>query len=467
MNLAEQIAALLETRKEKATKMQDVAQKSMDEGRSMEDAEAQEFDTLEAEVKRLDEDIKRLRNLQRMQDGEEAEEAANAQPVDGHARKNASQPAGGKALPHSRPRNTQKSEPGTDFARFARVKLLAKLEREPVESIAKSLYPDDDKLVQVVKAPVPAANTNDPAWAGNLINDASVFADFVEYLRPMTLLGQIQDRLRNLPFDTPVLVQNSGGTAAWVQEGSAKPLTQWAYSKTKLEPLTVAAITAATKQQLRRASVQADMLFRDELARAVGATMDSTFADPGVAPVADESPGSIFNGVAGLTPHGDTGIIGVRCDVATMLNAHNDANLNFDGLFWVMSGRNAIALSQMTNEIGNLAYPTVTPTGGTLAGFPVMVSNYAPDDFVALVKGSEIYYGDEGGLDVAMSEEASLVMDDSPGGSSTTPTATQVVSMFQTNSVAFRVERFVNWQRRRNEAVAWMQVQWDACETVS
>lgn len=464
MNLAEQIAALLETRKEKATKMQQVAQKSMDESRSMEDAEAQEFDTLESEVKRLDEDIKRLRNLQRMQEGEEAR---TAQPIDEQARENANGAVGTKGITHARPKNTQKQEPGTGFARFARVKLLAQVEREPVETVAKSLYPDDDKLVSVVKAPVPAANTNDPAWAGNLINDASVFADFVEYLRPMTLLGQVQGRLRRLPFDTPVLVQNSGGQAAWVQEGSAKPVTQWSYSKTKLEPLTVAAIAAATRQQLMRASVDADMLFRDELARAVGSTMDSTFATPSIAAVPDESPGSIFNGVAALTPNGDTGIIGVRCDIATMLNAHNDANLNFDGLFWVMSGRNAIALSQMTNEIGNLAYPTVTPTGGTLAGFPVIVSNYAPADFVALVKGSEIYYGDEGGLDVAVSDQASLVMDNDPGGSSTTPTGTQVVSMFQTNSVAFRVERFVNWQRRRDQAVAWMQVQWDACETVS
>lgn len=465
MTFAEQIAALVETRKEKAARMKEVAQKSAEESRSMDDAEAQEFDTLRAEIKRLDDDIARLKHLEDL----ERQDAATAQPVDGQADEAARQPVNTKGIIHARPRNTQKQAPGLGFARFARVKLLAKVEREPVEVVAKSLYPNDDKLVSIVKAPVPAANTNDPAWAGDLINDASVFADFVEFLRPMTLLGQIQDRLRQLPFDTPVLVQNSGGTAAWVQEGNAKPLTQWSYSKAKLVPLTVAAITAATKQQLMRASVAADMLFRDELARAVGATMDSTFADPGVAPVADESPGSIFNGVTGLTPNGDTGIIGVRCDIATMLNAHNDANLNFDGLFWVMSGRNAIALSQMTNEIGNLAYPTVTPTGGTLAGFPVMVSNFAPADFVALVKGSEIYYGDEGGLDVAMSEEASLVMEDASTvtGSSTTPTATQVVSMFQTNSVAFRVERFVNWQRRRNAAVAWMAAQWDACETAS
>jgi len=38
-----------------------------------------------------------------------------------------------------------------------------------------------------------------------------------------------------------------------------------------------------------------------------------------------------------------------------------------------------------------------------------------------------------------------------------------LVSMWQTNSVAFLVERFVNWQKRRASAVVWANVNWDAC----
>jgi hypothetical protein len=35
--------------------------------------------------------------------------------------------------------------------------------------------------------------------------------------------------------------------------------------------------------------------------------------------------------------------------------------------------------------------------------------------------------------------------------------------MFQTNSIAIRCERFINWARKRNEAVAWMDdVNWAA-----
>ncbi|WP_080700521.1 hypothetical protein [Bordetella hinzii] len=62
-----------------------------------------------------------------------------------------------------------------------------------------------------------------------------------------------------------------------------------------------------------------------------------------------------------------------------------------------------------------------------------------------------------------MSDQASLVMDDAPTMNSTTPTAAQVVSMFQTNSVAFLVERFINFAKRRPQAVVWANANWNPC----
>jgi HK97 family phage major capsid protein len=459
-SITEQILALESTREAKQKELNETVQKSLDEGRSMDAAEREQFDTLESEIKSLDGDLDRMRRLERAQ-------KASARPVDDDAAQVVQRSVTDVRPNAVRVEREPKLEKGIAFARYARVKLLAQIDRTPIENVVKSMYPGDERLLRIVKAPVSAASTLDAEWAANMINEGSAFADFVEFLRPRTVLGQVSGLLRTLPFDTPVLVQNSGAVGAWVKDGDAKPVSQWSYSRVKLAPLTVAAITAVTKKLLMRASPAADALFRDELARAVGATIDSTFIDPDVQAVADESPGSILNGVVGLTPSGNPGVAGVRCDIETLLNQHNDANLSFDGLFWLMSGRNAIALSQMTNEIGNLAYPTVTPTGGTLAGFPVYVTNYAPTDsdgsLIALVKGSEIYLGDEGGIDVAMSDQASLVMDSAPSMDSVTPTAAQVVSMFQTNSVAMRVERFLNWQRRRAAAVAWMAVNWTAC----
>lgn len=466
-SISDQIKDLEATRGAKIKRLDELTEKSRNEGRSMDDAEQEEFDSTAADVERLDGDIARLKRLEGLQaksaTGVTQAPAQPAKPTG--AVSTGGDPNAGLALKH-----TENLEKGIGFARLARVKALSQLHGKPASDVAAHLYPHDSALQAAlkVKDAVSAANTIDATWAGNLILDSgATFADFVEFLRPRTLVDRVSGSLRRLPFDTPVLIQGSAGAGGWVKEGVAKPVTEWTYTKTKLTPLKVAAIAAATKETLMRASMAADMLLRDELARAVTATLDTTFIDPDAAAVTDESPASILNGVAPLTAHGDTGEVGVRCDVQTLLRAFSDENLSLAGTFWIMPERVAIALSLMQNPLGQTAFPGIGFNGGTFFGLPVFVTNYAPTDsngsVVALVKGDEIFLGDEGGIQVSMSDQASLVLDTAPSMNSTTPTAAQVVSLWQTNSVAFLVERFMNWQRRRAQAVAWMRVNWDAC----
>lgn len=461
---AEQIADLQATRKGKSERMKAIQAKATEQSRTLDTGEQEEFDTIKGELSTIDKNVGNLRDLEAM----EKADKETATPVnDDNRNKTVS-----TTRSHVEVKNTEKLEPGMAFARHARVKALAFTgqagTRDEVQ-IAQHLYPGDDNLVKsfVQKAAVPAASTLTTTWASNLINEGGIaFADFVEYLRPRTLFGQVSGRLRSLPFDTPVLVQGSGGAAKWVKEGQAKPLTQWTYTRTKLTPLKVAAIAAATKETLMRASSAADALLRDELARAVGSRIDSTFISDSAA-VADESPAGILNGTAALTLTGDGTIAGIRCDIAAFLKELVGDNLTVSGAFWVMPETTAIDLSLATNEVGAPAFPGITPTGGTLAGLPVFTSQYVPTNtggpVVALIKGDEIFVGDEGGIQVSISDQASLIMDDTPAGTSVTPTAAQMVSMWQTNSVAFLVERFLNFQKRRSSAVVWANVNWDAC----
>ncbi len=467
--ISEQIADLEATRDQKSARMKEVVQKSLDEGRSTNTAEAEEFDTLESEVKTIDADLVRLRKLERL-------EGASAKSVEGEAKAKANATANSNPVNTVQVKHTESLDSGIAFARMARVKALSftgQLNGLRDESqIAKQLYPMDEKLVHAIeKTAVPAASTGSATWAGNLINEGgAAFADFVEYLRPRTLYGQVSGRFRRLPFDAPVLVQGSGGTAAWVKEGEAKPLTQWTYTRAKLTALKVAAIVAATKETLMRSSVAADQFLRDELARAVGATIDGTLVSDAAA-VTDESPAGLLNGTAALTLTGDGTVQGIRCDIAQYLKALVGDNLTVSGAFWVMPETVAIDLSLATNEVGAPAFPGITPTGGTLAGLPVFTSQYVPTDsdgpVVALIKGDEIFLGDEGGISVSVSDQATLQMDNAPTQNSVTPTATTGVSLWQTNSVAFLVERFLNWSKRRSSAVVWANVNWDACSGIS
>jgi hypothetical protein len=101
-----------------------------------------------------------------------------------------------------------------------------------------------------------------------------------------------------------------------------------------------------------------------------------------------------------------------------------------------------------------------------LNGIPVIVSQYAANasgggNLVIAVNASDIFLSDDGQVTIDASREASLQMLDNPTNNSATATATTMVSMWQTNSVALRAERFINWSKRRDDAVVYMDdVNW-------
>src|SRR3546814_12735171 len=64
--ISEQIADLENTRAAKAARADEVMQKSLDEGRSTDEAEAEEFDGITLEMKKIDEDLIRLRELEKL-----------------------------------------------------------------------------------------------------------------------------------------------------------------------------------------------------------------------------------------------------------------------------------------------------------------------------------------------------------------------------------------------------------------
>ena len=72
---------------------------------------------------------------------------------------------------------------------------------------------------------------------------------------------------------------------------------------------------------------------------------------------------------------------------------------------------------------------------------------------------AEIFLADDGAVTVDASEQASIEMSDTPAGSSNPTVAassTNLVSMWQTNSIAFRAERFVWYGLRRSGAIQWI-----------
>lgn len=464
MNVSEQIKALEDKRKALTEERTTIQTKAVDEGRTKDGAEQERFAEITAEVAAIDKELGDLKVM-------EKDLIASAKPVKGQNDTEASASRG--TVPVS-VKNTHKLEKGIAFARAAKCLALGHLEHRDSIQIAKSLFGDNEAIVKatqmlVTKAAVPAATTADATWAGALVGDeTNVFADFVEYLRPMTILGRFGQAgvpaLRRVPFRVPLVGQTSGGDGYWVGEGQAKPLTKFDFERKTLEPLKVANIAVATMEVVRDSSPSADVIIRDQLAAALRERLDIDFINPAKAAVSGVSPASILNGVTGIVSSG-TDADAVREDVRAVFGAFITANNAPTSGVWIMSATTALALSLMRNPLGQAEFAGISMMGGTFEGLPVIISEYVPTDssgsIVALVNASDIYLGDEGGIDLSMSTEASLQMDNAPDNPSTASTV--MISLWQRNLVGFRAERAINWARRRESAVAYLTgVNWGA-----
>ena len=93
MSVPEQIAAFEAKRAASGARMADIMAKANAEGRSLDEAESQEFDALETEVKQIDEHLARLKKLETLQ-------VKSATPV---TKAVASDPAAAAASPTSPP----------------------------------------------------------------------------------------------------------------------------------------------------------------------------------------------------------------------------------------------------------------------------------------------------------------------------------------------------------------------------
>lgn len=446
MNITEQIAAVRHTLAEKAAQMQTVMTKSFDEKRTTTEGERAEFDVLKADRAALESDLSRLEEMERV--NKSLALAVPPTPAAPHEQ---------KAAPVIEVKSNAKPlEKGVGFARYAMV--LAKSHGNPMvaREIAANQYPDSPELGVILKAAVQAGNTTDATWAKPLVEYTTISSDFLEFLRPQTILGKFGQGgvpgLRRIPFNVRIAGQTSGGAANWVGEGKAKPLTKFGFDATTLGWAKVAGIAVLTDELIRFSNPAAEQLVRDGLRDAIVERLDIDFTNPAKAAVAGVSPASVTNGVTAIVASGTGTIDNMRTDIQAAFGAYIAANMAPTSGVWIMSSMGALQISMMTNPLGQPEYSGVGMRGGSLFGLPIIVSDYVAAGTVILVNAQDVYLADDGDIMIDASREASLEMNDAPTGNANTGAGASMVSMFQTNSVAVRAERYINWQKRRPQA---------------
>ena len=436
--LKAQLAKVKATIAEKQKAMEALHKAAHEKGLTLNAEQNTQYDSLEKEVEQLEKEAQRIEKL--IAATEKA--AKTATPVDGQTEAQAKATAEGKK---EVPRIQVESNlpKGIGFAQYARAKLAAALEAKkghyiaPVD-MAKQLGFGDEVQDLVTKATL--GTTTDASFAASLVTENRLVGEFVDMLRAATVFDQLTG-FRNVPFNSKIPSQSTGGTAAWVGEGEAKPLTNPTYGEVEIKEHKLAAITVYTQELMRRSDPAVDVLVRDDLIEASKTLIDNTFLDAVAA--STTRPAGVLNGVV-ATPNTGTTAAAYEADLLALINTFVAANLSLDGSYFVMSETRAAQISLLRDALGNTYFQGMALRGTrTLMGIPVITSQTVGDKII-LVKTSEILLAQDGGVDVSYSDQATLV----DGGTTH--------HLWQENKFAVRVEKFITWAKRRPIAAAFL-----------
>lgn len=453
--IKEQIEAFEATRAAKSARMDELMQKAAEEGVTLDAEQSDEYDGIESEVKSIDAHLVRLQRA--ANDNKE-----KAVPVDGGSQEDASRSRG--AIPATAKKELPK---GTAFTRYAIALAKAKGNLMQAAEVSKA-WGDTPEVETVLRAAVSAGTTTDADWAKPLVEYQNMASEFIDLLRPQTIIGRIPG-LRRVPFNIKIPRQTAGSAAQWVGEGKPKPVSELAFDNVTLGAAKLAGIVVLTDELVRFSNPSAEALVRQDLIGTIVQTMDKDFVDPAKAAGAGGvSPASITNGVAPIVASGTTAD-DVRADVKKLFGNFLAANMSLSGAVWLMTETQALGLALLLNPLGQPEFPGLSingNSGGTFFGLPVVLSENIPGNpgagdpvvgagsRIILAKATEILLADDGQVLLDASREASLEMDSAPTNPVTASTV--MVSLWQHNMVGIRAERFINWAKRRAGVVQWI-----------
>lgn len=464
VTIAEQITQFEQKRAASAGRMDSIMAKASDEGRTLDPTETEEYDTLKAELKAIDEHLVRLKE----HEARAVSTATTVTKAAGTDPRQASAARGGAEAPNGFVTVSPNVEKGVPFIRYFKAMVNNQFNPRLALMEAEARKDWQDQTPQVAealrqKAAVSANSSGSTGGGAELVYNQNLQGEFVELIRPLTIIGRLA--LRRVPFNVRLGSQTSGSTGYWVGAGKPIPVSRLGTSEVTLGMAKAAGLVVMTKELLRASSPGAEMLARDDLRDSIVEFLDEQFIAPDYAASANVSPASITNGVTPTAATG-TALSHLRADVQTLLNSFITNQVPLNGLAWVMHPSTALAISNMQNALGQNEFPEMGITGGTFFGLPAIASENAiqvgspvtgEGKLLVLLNAREVLLADDGAVDVEASSEASIQMLDNPTNASSDGTATTMVSMFQTDSVAVRAVRFINWAKRRSNVVQYVK----------
>jgi HK97 family phage major capsid protein/HK97 family phage prohead protease len=446
----------------KTEDLEAVQQKALDEGRSKDEQEKEQFKTLTSDISTAREELKDLRELEEIQ-------KSQLKAVSGGDPARGTQSRGGQVIVMEK-----KLPAGIGMARYAMCIAKAKGSVSDAVAYAKQFYPDSglDKAILAKAAVGAGVASGSSHWAEDLVPYNILQNDFIEYLRAGNIVdkfgsanpggGPNYPSLRGVPFNVRVSGFSAGLTGNWVGEGKPAPASKATSINTTLTWAKVEALTALTQEEVRFSNPSAEQKVRDDIARAINYRIDYDFIDPAKAAVSNVSPASITNAVVATAPTTTTPAALIT-DLTTMMKLFGSNNLDTSDVVLIMSAQMAVTISMMTTTLGMPYFPNITMYGGNLRGIPVLVSENLTavgspgTQTIVAVKASEVYKADDGNVTIDASDQASIEMlDGSLTQDGTAGTGASLVSLWQNGLLGIKAQREITWKLRRSTAVQYI-----------
>lgn len=286
---------------------------------------------------------------------------------------------------------------GLIVGQYVRCVAAAKLFGERPIDIAKKFYGESH--------PVLKALSSDLFGSGGALVQTEVSSEIIELLRPASVVRTLNPVI--VPMDSGKLSLpkiTGGATASYVAEGANASLTNPTTGDLNLSAKKLAALVVLSNDLIRRASVQSDMLFRDDAVAAIAQRSDLAF-------IRGDGASNTPMGLRYWAPSGNvtatagTTLAQVTSDLSALILALRTGNVRMIRPGWLMAPRTAEYIAWLRDGNGNLAFPEMAQ--GRLRGYPVGISNQIPTNLST--NQSELYFADF--ADVVIGETTSVIVD--------------------------------------------------------
>jgi hypothetical protein len=270
-------------------------------------------------------------------------------------------------------------------------------------------------------------------------------SDFLDIVRAQTILGRLRGAVQ-IPFEFKFPVATSAAAAFWVEQGAALPVAKLGLTASALFPLKLATLVVLSNEILTLAGPIGEAAVQRSLVASVAESTDQAFIDPAISGTTNAEPASITHGATTVSGSSDP-----AADIKHLIEVFAG---DLAAGYFVCNPLTAARLALHRDSGGAYIFPNCGVRGGDILQIPLLTSRSVPIDSAGsgpliLIDPTGVQFADDG-ISVDTSFAGTLAMSDSPSSPA------MQTSLFQTNSAAVRVLRYINWQRARDNSVAYI-----------